>query len=175
MITTGMQLSDEATDSARDGPRRRARRLSPGHDRRRHQQLADPLLVPRKAMQIVMPRPGVPAEVDIALVGGGDVEGALVKSGGGGFEGLDLELVDSSGKVVATTRSDFDGFFLFERVAYGRYTIRLDQASAEAARSSPDLDRSLEVTPEKPVVRLGAIPVSPLKRIAQNLETQPPQ
>ena len=38
--------------------------------------------------------------------------------------------------------------------------------SAEAARAERDLGRSLDITPEKPVVRMGAIPVSPLKRIA---------
>jgi hypothetical protein len=37
---------------------------------------------------VVVPRPGVPAEVQIGLVGGGDIEGAIVKSGGLGFEGL---------------------------------------------------------------------------------------
>ena len=54
----------------------------------------------KKALQVVVPRPGVPAEVEIGLVGGGDIEGAIVKSGGLGFEGLDLELVDAAGKVV---------------------------------------------------------------------------
>ena len=37
-----------------------------------------------------------PADIQIGLVGGGDIEGTIVKSGGIGFEGLDLELVDSS-------------------------------------------------------------------------------
>ncbi|HET7094462.1 MAG TPA: hypothetical protein VFI22_13310, partial [Thermomicrobiales bacterium] len=64
--------------------------------------LSDPMLVPKKALQVVVPRPGVAADVEIGLVGGGDIEGALVKSGGLGFEGLDLELVDRTGKVVYT-------------------------------------------------------------------------
>jgi hypothetical protein len=165
-ITAGLHMSDKVTDGAgttRVEGLNAFRPVAIGVDT---STLADPSLVPRKAIQVVTPRPGVTAEVDIALVGGGDVEGSLVKSGGGGFEGLDVELVDSSGAVVATTRSDFDGYFLFERVAYGRYTIRLAQASAEAARADRDLERSLEITPEKPVVRMGAIPVSPLKRIA---------
>ena len=72
------------------------------------------MLTPKKALQVVVPRPGVPAEVEIGLVGGGDIEGALVKNGGLGFEGLDLELVDPAGKVIATTRTDFDGFFQAE-------------------------------------------------------------
>ncbi|HZC38144.1 MAG TPA: hypothetical protein VE221_05660, partial [Sphingomicrobium sp.] len=48
--------------------------------------LADPMLVPKKALQVVVPRPGVPADVQIGLVGGGDIEGAIVKNGGLGFE-----------------------------------------------------------------------------------------
>src|SRR5439155_24202557 len=83
--------------------------------------LDDPMLTPKKALQVVVPRPGVAADVEIALVGGGDVEGALIKSGEVGFEGVDLELVDATGKAVATARTDFDGFFLFERVPYGAY------------------------------------------------------
>jgi hypothetical protein len=123
--------------------------------------LSDPMLVPKKALQVVIPRPGVPAQVEIGLVGGGDAEGAILKSGGTGFEGLDLELVDGSGKVVGTARTDFDGFFLFERVAYGHYSLRIAAASAAAAQISPELGAAFEITPDKTVVRLGAIHVRP--------------
>ncbi|HET9813618.1 MAG TPA: SdrD B-like domain-containing protein, partial [Sphingomicrobium sp.] len=77
-------------------------------------------------------------------------------------EGLDLELVDDTGKVIATTRTDFDGFFLFERVAYGRYTVRVARESAVVAKISAELGASADVTPEKSIVRLGAIRVSPV-------------
>ena len=119
--------------------------------------LEDPMLVPKKALQVVVPRPGVPAEVEIGLVGGGDVEGALVKSGGLGFEGVKLELVDASGKVAGVTLTDFDGFFLFERVAYGSYTIRVAQDSAQAAKIRSDLGIHFALSPEKSVVRLGTV------------------
>jgi hypothetical protein len=119
--------------------------------------LKDPMLTPKKALQVVVPRPGIPAEVQIALVGGGDVEGALMKSGELGFEGVDLELVDSNGKIAGTTRTDFDGFFLFERVPYDSYTLRVSAASAAAAKIQADLGISLKVSSEKSVVRLGAI------------------
>jgi len=124
------------------------------------------MLVPKKAMQVVVPRPGVAAEVQIGLVGGGDIEGSLVKSGGLGFEGVGLELVDANGKVVARTRTDFDGFFLFERVAYGAYTIRADEQSATAAKISRDLGVHLKITPDKSIVRLGSIRVAPPAQIA---------
>jgi hypothetical protein len=128
--------------------------------------LEDPMLVPKKALQVVVPRPGVPAEVEIGLVGGGDIEGAIVKSGGLGFEGLDIELVDGAGKVVATTRTDFDGFFLFERVTYGSYTIRITKDSAAAAKIIANLGLHATVTAEKTVVRLGAVHVTTTPTIA---------
>jgi hypothetical protein len=129
--------------------------------------LADPMLVPKQALQMVVPRPGVSAEVQIGLVGGGDVEGALVKSGGIGFEGVDLELVDASGKVVGTTRTDFDGFFLFERVAYGSYSIRVSHDSASAAKIATELGLHFTVSPDKSLVRLGTIQAAPQARIAE--------
>jgi hypothetical protein len=128
--------------------------------------LADPMLTPRKALQVVVPRPGVAADVEIGLVGGGDVEGAVTRSGGLGFEGLDLELIDASGHVAGTTRSDFDGFFLFERVAYGRYTIRVSRDSATAAKVMTPLGGAFEVSAAKSAVRLGALAVTPLPQVA---------
>jgi hypothetical protein len=119
--------------------------------------LDDPMLTPKTALQVVVPRPGIAAEVEIGLVGGGDIEGALMKSGELGFEGVDLELVDTGGKVVSTARTDFDGFFLFERVPYGHYLVRISAAAAKAVKLSTELGVSLDVTPEKPVVRLGSL------------------
>jgi hypothetical protein len=124
------------------------------------------MLVPRQALQVVVPRPGVPASVDIALVGGGDVEGAIVKSGGIGFEGLGIELVDAAGKVVATAQSDFDGFFLFERVAYGTYRLRLTSDSAAIAKVIADLHVTASVSADRSVARLGSIHVEPLPQLA---------
>ncbi len=128
--------------------------------------LADPMLVPKKALQVVVPRPGVPADVQIGLVGGGDIEGAVLKSGGLGFEGLDLELVDESGKVVGTARSDFDGFFLFDRVPYGSYSVRIARDSAAVAKISTELGVRAQVTADKPVARVGGIQVTPLPVLA---------
>ena len=99
-------------------------------------------------------------------MGGGDIEGAIVKSGGVGFEGLDLELLDGADKVVATARSDFDGFFLFERVPYGAYSVRVSQASAAAAKIVADLGIRAVVTAKKTTVRLGAVHVTSVPDMA---------
>jgi len=130
--------------------------------------LDDPMLVPKQALQVVVPRPGVAADVAIPLIGGGDIEGALIKSGELGFEGVDLELIDGSGNVVGSARTDFDGFFLFERVPYGSYRLRVSAASAGAAGIVQDLGVSLKVTTEHSVVRLGSIQARLQPRIASN-------
>ena len=128
--------------------------------------LDDPTLAPKKALQVVVPRPGVAADVEIGLVGAGDIEGAVVRDGGEGFEGLDLELVDESGKVVQVTRSDYDGFFLFQRVAYGRYTVRIAADSARTAHVLPTLNLTATISDGAPVARVGAVRVSKTPEIA---------
>jgi hypothetical protein len=74
--------------------------------------------------------------------------------------------VDATGKVVATARSDFDGFFLFERVPYGEYRVRLAEDSARAARVIADLGIRAAVSAERSVARLGTISAIPLPTVA---------
>jgi hypothetical protein len=167
VVTTGTRQSEKPTDakgSVTVGGLAPFQPIAVGVD---VTSLADPMLTPRKALQVVVPRPGVPADVQIGLVGGGDVEGALIKSGGLGFEGVGLELVDASGKVVGTTMTDFDGFFLFERAAYGSYTIRVAKDSASAAKINADLGIHFEITPEKTVIRLGSVQAVPQAHLAE--------
>lgn len=129
--------------------------------------LSDPNLVPTKAVQVIVPRPGVVAELLIPLTGGGAIEGMLLKDGGSAFEGLDLELVDSAGKVVASTRSDYDGFFLFERVPAGRYALRLTEGSKTAAKAqSAALVNDVVLKLDQPVLRLGSLVVKATPQLA---------
>jgi hypothetical protein len=166
LITTGRRVSEDSTDQngrVRVGGLLPYQAIAVGIDT---STLEDPALTPRKALQVIVPRPGVAAQIDIGLVGAGDIEGILVKDDGDGFEGLDIELVDANGTTVATTRSDFDGFILFERVAYGRYTFRLAADSAAAAGVDRALAGTAEITPDKTVVRLGAIRIQKRAQIA---------
>jgi len=168
VVTTGTRISDKTTNdrgSVLVSGLANYMPVAVGID---STSLDDPNLVPKKALQVVVPRPGVPADVEIGLVGGGDIEGAVVKNGGLGFEGLTLELLDATGKVVGTAQTDYDGYFLFERVAYGLYSVRVAADSATAAKISADLHVTAEVNEEKSVARLGTIQVSKLPNIASS-------
>lgn len=166
MITTGLSASEQVTDKqglVRIGGLAPFQPVAIGID---GSSLSDPSLTPRKALQVVVPRPGLATKVDIALVGAGDVEAVLVRQDGRGIEGLDVEMVDERGEVVATARTDYDGFILFERVGYGRYTLRVAASSADAAGVDRTLSASVELTPAKSVIRLGTLRVASRQTIA---------
>ena len=129
--------------------------------------LPDPLVQPSTPGVVVTPRPGVAVAIDLPLVSAGEVDGTLVRAGGGGFEGVDLELVDVEGRVAARTRSDFDGFFLFEGVPYGRYSVRVAKLSADAAKLTTALPGIAVVGDAAPSVHLGAVAAQPIERRAE--------
>jgi len=166
LVTTGARLAERSTDERGEVLVAGLANYVPVTVGIDTSSLPDPMLAPRQALQVVVPRPGVAAEVDIALVGAGDIEGAVVRDGGDGFEGLEVELLDASGKVVGSTRTDFDGFFLFERVAYGRYTIRLSAESARIAKVQQALNAAAEISGDAPVARMGVIRVLAVPQIA---------
>ena len=66
----------------------------------------------------------------------------------------------------ATTRSDYDGFILFERVAYGRFTLRIAADSARTAGIMTSIDKQIEIDADRALARLGAIRLSKLARVA---------
>ncbi|WP_332816934.1 MSCRAMM family protein [Sphingopyxis sp.] len=126
--------------------------------------LPDPYVQPALPGVVVSPRPGVATRVALPMVAAGEIEGTVRRDGGNPIEGLSLELVDAEGRVRATTLTEFDGYFLFESVAYGRYTVRLGQTSAAALRL--DSTFAIGAAPGKagPRVRLGTLALKPLRR-----------
>jgi hypothetical protein len=123
--------------------------------------LPDPYMQPALPGVVVVPRPGVATLVALPLVAAGDIDGKLVRTSGATIEGVALELIDAEGRVRATTLSEFDGYFLFESVAYGRYTVRISRASAQAARVDGNFAITAAPGPGKARVRLGTITLRP--------------
>lgn len=129
--------------------------------------LPDPFLTPRGQGIVVTPRPGVAAVVELAVAPTGEVEGLLNSAEGTPLAGAKLELVDAAGQVVARTMTEYDGFFLFDRVAYGRYRLQLAADTQAALGVAPDLAASVELGPQKTLERLGTIRLRAATTIAQ--------
>lgn len=121
--------------------------------------LPDPFLVMRGKGLVVTPRPGVAAVIELAVSPTGEVEGVLNSPEGTPLAGVQLELMGENGEVVARSMSEYDGFFLFDRIVYGRYRLQLaaDSEKALGMALAGDLAASIELGPEQTVERLGTL------------------
>jgi hypothetical protein len=124
--------------------------------------LGDPFLTPGVKGVVITPRPGIMAEIELPISPSGEVDGVLLSPSGVEQPGVELELVGADGNVSARTVTEFDGFFLFERVPYGRYQLRVARDIAvtlevEASIPAPDDAAAIEVRSGSDLVRMGPV------------------
>jgi hypothetical protein len=130
--------------------------------------LPNPYVQPALPGVVITPRPGVAMTIELPLVSAGEVEGTLIRSGGGTIAGVGMELVDREGRVVRETQTEFDGFFLFDGVPYGNYTIRIGKLSAQAIQVPMILAARAVVDEDNQVARLGTVTVGSNANMADN-------
>ncbi|MBL4902563.1 MAG: hypothetical protein JKY62_07915 [Desulfocapsa sp.] len=91
--------------------------------------LEDPFWQPSLAGTAILPRPGHVDYVEFPVVSTGEVDGTVYSTDGQGvmknLAFVQLELLDSEGNIVQSIRSEYDGFYLFEKVFPGDYTLRV--------------------------------------------------
>ena len=124
--------------------------------------LGDPFLAPAVKGIVVTPRPGIVAQIELPISPSGEVDGVLLSPSGVEQPGVKLELISPDGLVSGTTVTEFDGFFLFERVPYGRYQMRVAAEAAakldvEAAIPAPKGAAAIEVKRGSDLVRMGPV------------------
>lgn len=119
--------------------------------------LPDPFVQPAGPGMVVTPRPGVATIVELPLVAAGEIDGTLMGDGGRPLAGVKLELLNPKGSVVALTSSEFDGFFLFEKVPYGRYSLRIDAQSAAVLDLDTAVNANATLERGTPTVSLGIV------------------
>lgn len=123
--------------------------------------LPDPLLIPAGLGRVVLPRAGIAATIDLPLSAAGVVEGTLETAAGSALGGVDLELVDPTGAVVATTLSEFDGYFVFDRAPYGHLTLWVAAPAASVIRVAVDTGVAVTLGSAQPIARLGTVVLRP--------------
>ena len=128
--------------------------------------LPDPFVQPATSGVVVTPRPGVPVMIELPLVSAGEISGNLQREGGKTLNGVDIELLDKAGRVVKTTRSEYDGFFLFEFVPYGSYKLRVVAITANMVGIEQALPGLAELGKLKGVVDLGIVIAKSASRLA---------
>lgn len=163
-LTAGNAFVDAATDKAGRGAIDGLEPFRPVMIGIDAGSLPDPYVQPALPGVVVTPRPGVATRVLLPMAAAGEIEGVLRRDGGNPIEGLSVELVDAEGRVRGTTMTEFDGYFLFEGVAYGGYVVRLGKASAAALRLDDAFVTSAAPGKTTPRVRLGTVVLKPLRR-----------
>ena len=92
--------------------------------------IEDPYLVPAGPGYSIFPRPGVMHSVEFPLIETGAIDGTVRwQAGGKPIAGLVLQLMDSDANIIQESKTATDGYFTFERVPPGSYTIRADPES----------------------------------------------
>lgn len=139
--------------------------------------LPDPFIQPANSGIVVTPRPGIPTMIELPLVSAGEISGTLQREGGKPLSGVDLELVDKNGRVVKSTRSEFDGFFLFEFVPYGNYKLRVAPLSANILGVDTELSGIAALGKLNGTVDMGIVVARAVPRLATmpNKATANPQ
>ena len=136
--------------------------------------LPDPFIQPSTSGVVVTPRPGIPVVIELPLVSAGEISGTLLREGGRVLSGVEIELLDKAGRVVKSTRSEYDGFFLFESVPYGQYRLRIAALSATVVRVNPEISLVAELSVKRGTADLGQVVVRDATRIAEaNLSPSP--
>jgi hypothetical protein len=129
--------------------------------------LPDPFVQPANSGIVITPRPGIPLVVELPLVAAGEISGTLQREGGKVLSGVDIELLDKNGRTVKTTRSEYDGYFLFESVPYGRYSLRVAALAANVIGVNQALAGQAVLARATPTFDLGIVVVQSAPRIAQ--------
>lgn len=107
--------------------------------------LDDPFWVSAKGPIELRPRPARILPVEIPIVEGGEISGSVMREIDGRDQqvgGLELLLIDRHGRRIASTRSQVDGYFLFETVPPGHYVVRVkaDQELDDVPIDSDDIE-----------------------------------
>ena len=104
--------------------------------------LYDPFLVPVPEGHSLVARPGTQAHVDFPVVMTGEIDGTIYRSDAGTprpAANTTVQLLDDDGEVVDEVRTAFDGFYLFDFVEPGIYTVRpLPEEVADRGLELPD-------------------------------------
>lgn len=95
-----------------------------------HDSLEDPFWLPSEEGVSIIPRPGEVQRLDFPVVTTGEVDGTVfVREKDGSMTPLrnsEIVLYDGVGKEVQRIKSEYDGFYLFEKVLPGEYSVRID-------------------------------------------------
>ena len=117
--------------------------------------LEDPLWQPAIEGKRVSLRPGYAAQIDFPIIITGEIDGTVyvqLNKGQREVSGVVVELVDIDGKVLQTTKTAYDGYYLFSKIPTGKYQIRVSRKQIDSLGLRPIKSRSAVIEAKEPIV-----------------------
>jgi len=113
--------------------------------------LEDPQWKPLTPGLRVLPRPGRVELLEFPVVSSSEIEGTVFLLDQGRRRGIgaaEVELLDAQGRIVASSTSSADGYYLLHQISPGPHTIRIAPAQAAKLRLDGSLQRAIDVPAE---------------------------
>lgn len=111
--------------------------------------LQDPFMQPALPGVALTPRSGKVQRLEFPVISTGEVDGtvAIARPEGGKqpLSGVRLELRDETDKVIKTTISEQDGFYLLDKVPPGTYTLGLAADNSRLRNLAPEEQRTVVI------------------------------
>lgn len=111
---------------------------------------SDPSMMVSNAGFAVAARKGLVQQFDIPVVKGGELDGTIYLRDNEGVEDIApyvrLSLIDADGEKIATTRSEYDGYYLFEKILPGTYQIQVDTSTGRQRGTTPERLKEVKIS-----------------------------
>jgi hypothetical protein len=111
---------------------------------------ADPSMMLSGEGFAVAARRGLVQQFDIPVVKGGELDGVIYIRDEDGAENaapyVRLSLVNAEGNVISSTRSEYDGYYLFEKILPGSYQIQVDTSKGQQRGTTPERLKQVKIS-----------------------------
>lgn len=127
--------------------------------------LKDPHWQPAVPGVAVLPRSGSVHSIDFPVVSTGEIDGMVYVANREGVKeplaNVQLELLDKQGKQVQKTVSEYDGFYLFEKVFPGTYTLQASSTDPRLKESVDEWQKQIVIDNDGTIARGNDIILAP--------------
>ncbi len=111
--------------------------------------LEDPLWTPALEGMRIVPRPGQAMQLDFPIFTSGEIDGTvyLTRNGRTVPAGrVTVEVIDDRNRVIETTTTEYDGFYVISKIPLGKYSIRVSRQQMSELNLRADEEPTFEIT-----------------------------
>ncbi|MCK5003070.1 MAG: carboxypeptidase regulatory-like domain-containing protein [Gammaproteobacteria bacterium] len=117
--------------------------------------LIDPLWTAALEGVQIEPRPGHAIQIDFPIFTSGEIDGTVYLSKDGRENGVGrvtVELVDQNNRVISTTETAYDGFYILSNAPLGDYLVRISAAQLGILGLQSQNEESITIKGDNPYI-----------------------